>query len=203
MSVRRSASNEDSRRHVLLSRDCPPNSFVTVDAEVLDAEGVGRGNFTFPLQVIGTFPLISSRVELWATLEPGEICLWAMQEQRVDLLVVSINEAVYRQSPDAGSWSMHAEFAETLWQLGGARSLGVARAIVRSCVETILGQSMAATHHLRRGLGANEPQRVRARDRAGAWRRDVDHELHLHYWDTPHGPELAAVVVHADMSIPE
>jgi hypothetical protein len=52
--------------------------------------------------------------------------------------------------------------------------------------------------------GPTEPQRRRGggRDQA-AWRRDVDHEFHLHYWGGADGIELAAVVVHRDFDIAE
>ena len=47
---------------------------------------------------------------------------------------------------------MPPQFADSLWALRGPRKIGVARAVVRACAETILGQQMNATHNLRRAL---------------------------------------------------
>ena len=70
--------------------------------------------------------------------------------------------------------------------------------------ETILNINMRDTHWLRRGAGGNEQQLYRNSDNAKAWRRDIDHEFHLHYWATSdHHIEFASIVVHNNMSIPE
>lgn len=73
--------------------------------------------------------------------------------------------------------------------------------ILRSVVETIKGQNLPAVHALRTGLGGSDPQRKRGSDKAQ--RRDIDRELHLHYWECVDGTvELASVVYHNDFSIP-
>ena len=70
--------------------------------------------------------------------------------------------------------------------------------------ETIEHRQMADTHALRHGLGANDAQRVRASDGAKAWRRDIDREYHLHYWELGEGMvEFASVGPHNDFTIPE
>jgi hypothetical protein len=52
------------------------------------------------------------------------------------------------------------------------------------------------------GKGGNEPQQKRGQDKA--WRRDIDYEYHLHYWECDDGSvEFASVVTHNDFSIPE
>lgn len=74
--------------------------------------------------------------------------------------------------------------------------------ILRSIVETIRCQNLAAVHPLRTGKGGNNPQRLRGSDKAQ--RRDIDYEFHLHYWDCDNGTiEFASVVHHNDFSIPE
>jgi hypothetical protein len=79
-----------------------------------------------------------------------------------------------------------------------------AERLLRAIVETIDGENMRAVHALRTGSGGNDPQRRRRRDDAKAWRRDVDNEYHLHYWELEDGSvELASVGVHNDFSIPE
>ena len=73
--------------------------------------------------------------------------------------------------------------------------------ILRSIIETIKGHNLPAIHALRVGPGGNDPQRLRNSDKAQ--RRDIDKELHLHYWEHADGTvELASVVYHNDFSIP-
>jgi hypothetical protein len=76
---------------------------------------------------------------------------------------------------------------------------------LRAVIETIDGLHMEAVHALRTGPGGNDPQRVRGRDGARAWRRDVDWEYHLlHYWKLEDGTvEFASIGVHNDFAIPE
>ncbi len=73
--------------------------------------------------------------------------------------------------------------------------------IIRAIVETIDNTNLVDTHALRMGKGGNEPQHKRGQDKA--WRRDIDYEYHLHYWECNDGSvEFASVVTHNDFSIP-
>ena len=56
-----------------------------------------------------------------------------------------------------------------------------------------------ATHWIRTSTGGNASQLKRGND--AAWRRDIDHEYHLHYWITIDGFEFSVVVHHNDFSI--
>lgn len=77
--------------------------------------------------------------------------------------------------------------------------------ILRAIVDTLEKTNMKATHWLRIDEGGDSPQRVRKRDGAGAWRRDIDSEHHLHYWACEEDlVELASVSFpHDDFKIPE
>ncbi|MCY4269065.1 MAG: hypothetical protein OXE80_02690 [Gammaproteobacteria bacterium] len=76
--------------------------------------------------------------------------------------------------------------------------------IMRSIIETCLDRNLSAVHALRKTRGGGSSQRVRSFDKARAQRRDIDRDLHLHYWQHPDGTiELASIVHHDDMSIPE
>ena len=81
----------------------------------------------------------------------------------------------------------------------------LATSVLRVIVETLERVNTAATHWLRTGAGANKPQRVRRSDQAHAWRRDVDDEHHLHYWNCGGGViEVASVSFpHNDFTIPD
>ncbi len=77
--------------------------------------------------------------------------------------------------------------------------------VLRAIVETLDEKNMTATHALRTGSGGGNPQRKRAADGAGAMRRDIDRDHHLHYWLCSDGVvELASVSYpHDNFSIPE
>lgn len=203
MSFRARVADQDPRRHVLLTKGCADGSVVSVRAAVEDAEGYRRCDFEFPVEFNHDFRAATKRSTLWRGLDSGEICLYAMEKRDPSLLVIAIQEELSRRSATPRHWSVHSRFGESLWDLGGARNIIVARSVVRACAETVLEESMSATHRLRTGAGAGDSQRRRGRDGAGAWRRDIDREFHLHYWQTPTGPELASVVTHAEMAIPE
>ena len=76
-----------------------------------------------------------------------------------------------------------------------------AKELLRAMSETLLKTKMRDVHALRTGSGPQAPQRKRGRDKA--WRRDIDHDLHLHYWERADGSiEFACVGHHNSMSIP-
>lgn len=81
----------------------------------------------------------------------------------------------------------------------------LANRLLRAIVETLEQTNLAAVHWLRTGTGGDDPQRVRGSDQAKAWRRDIDREHHLHYWNCEDGTvEIASVSFpHNDFWIPE
>lgn len=54
--------------------------------------------------------------------------------------------------------------------------------VLRAIVETLDEENMTAAHALRIRPGGGSPQRRRVADGAGAMRRDIDQDHHLHYW---------------------
>lgn len=71
--------------------------------------------------------------------------------------------------------------------------------LLRVCGDLVLGRNLANSHSLRAGSGPTDAQRVRGEWRA--WRHDIDHEFHLHYWRLGNRIEVANVVVHNDFDI--
>lgn len=68
-------------------------------------------------------------------------------------------------------------------------------------VETVFRENLGKTHRLRSGRGGNDPPRTRS-DAALAWRRDIDYDYHLHYWELTDGTvEIADIVCHNDFTI--
>lgn len=97
-------------------------------------------------------------------------------------------------------WTMGSHFVPSIMRMN-VRSRAAGARILRACYETILGLRLEGVHAIRTSIAGNSSQMKRGKD--GAVRRDIDHELHLHYWDTANGPELACISPHNDFSIPE
>jgi hypothetical protein len=105
--------------------------------------------------------------------------------------------------PKQQNWSMGTEFRKTLEEHGFCSDPSKARSLLRAVVDTITNQNMSATHAIRMNAQGGTAQRLRKSDKARAYRRDIDYEFHLHYWETTNGPAFASVVVHSDFFIPE
>lgn len=94
-------------------------------------------------------------------------------------------------------------FPASLTDTGFGHEVSKIEALIRVCADTLLRVNMAKVHALRAGLGAGNPQRLRKRDGAKGWRRDITYEYHLHYWLSDTAVEFANVVVHEDFGIDE
>jgi hypothetical protein len=93
-------------------------------------------------------------------------------------------------------------FWETVISCCNSQAASFPVKVLRAIVDTLFGENLKAVHALRTGLGGGNPQRMRNLDKA--WRRDIDYEFHLHYWQCEDGSvELASASVHNDFSIPE
>lgn len=99
------------------------------------------------------------------------------------------------------NFRLGASFADSIRHCCGGQTDAFVRRALRAIVETIDGLNMPAVHALRIGAGGNDPQITRDKDKA--WRRDIDNEYHLHYWQCADGTvELASVGVHNNFAIP-
>ncbi|HIP73832.1 MAG TPA: hypothetical protein EYH05_20850 [Anaerolineae bacterium] len=72
---------------------------------------------------------------------------------------------------------------------------------LRAIVETIDQLMLEDVHALRQIDSGGSPQRVRDRDKG--WRRDIDREYHLHYWEGTDGIEFGWMGPHNDFRLPE
>ena len=122
----------------------------------------------------------------------------------------AINLAIFQRSQSGQGWpdvsydySIGEKFVESIASLGFDDDQTRIGMLIRACVHTILEEDMRDTHPLRVSEGSNSRQRTRQEDGASAWRRDVDHEHHLHYWKISSHVQLAAVVQHNDFTIPD
>ncbi len=139
-------------------------------------------------------------LDIWVSATSDELYVKA-----INIYVIQMNYSLQKSKSklEMTSWSFGNRFIRTAKDLGFLNDQAKAKMLLRSCAETILKENLSDTHWLRTGKGANNPQRKREKDKALAWRRDIDREYHLHYWETAKGVEFASVVVHNDMKIPE
>lgn len=118
----------------------------------------------------------------------------------VDDLKLAIRIALPTDSRDL-PWSLGSRFLEAI-QSQHLQTPTHSSPIIRACIEVILKLNLRDTHVLRVGSGPKDEQKKRGPDTA--WRRDINRDMHLHYWETLSGPELAWVTVtHHEMFIPD
>ena len=188
------------RSQYMVTRGVDGCATIEFTADVIECEGDGCRLCGVPGRIGGTLNVLSDLPILCGVLDPADLLVIAENE---DQLRVAINVALQqRVGMDSAQlqWNLGRQFFGSIVALGVFRQKPRARAFLRACCDTILGDNRAATHWLRVGAGPEEPQIHRGHD--GAWRRDIDYDYHLHYWSTRVGPELASVVIHADMTIP-
>ena len=105
---------------------------------------------------------------------------------------------------DIVGWRVGRQFRDRAQRCCQGGRGGFPARLLRAVAEAIEGESLQSVHPLRTGSGGNDPQRRRAQDNAKAWRRDIDYEYHLHYWELQDGSiELTSVGPHNDFSMPE
>jgi hypothetical protein len=190
----------DDSRLVLFTKDLPmsPQTFDVVGQVDLVEFSEGRKN------VLPTGAAMAGKFSAINNFEHFYLCcnsevLWRSAKSKVDI-EESIRSAL---SPEGRtiSWLLGDRFMESYENNHLQNSVHV-DAILRSCREVIEDMSLQDTHKLRETAAAASRQQMRGADHA--WRRDVTRDMHLHYWITDHGPELAWITVtHNDFFIPE
>jgi len=97
-------------------------------------------------------------------------------------------------------YSFGIHFLQSCRKLGFFDELHKINLLLRACSETLLNMKTHETHWIRTSSGGNAPQLKRGND--AAWRRNINHEYHLHYWTIVSGFEFSVVVPHSDCTIP-
>ena len=200
----------DVNNQVLItSQDCEHIGLSWIRASVTDllttSSKVIPDDIHQPLPVSVQFYVCRCLHSLHASLDPCNIwanagCEYALKKA----IELFLYQSQHRQGPyispvSHNSFSIGSHFVQSCMEIGFFSDTGKIRILLRSCSETILGTNCRATHWIRTSRGGNSPQLKRGDD--NAWRRDIDHAYHLHYWSTPNGPELANVVKHDDLTI--
>lgn len=98
-------------------------------------------------------------------------------------------------------FSFGREFMDYKRSCDRSGSVGLAGRVLRALAETIDGENMRGVHAKRTGMGGGDPQAMRGADKA--WRRDIDREYRLHYWECENkAVEFASVGPHNMFDIP-
>jgi hypothetical protein len=138
-----------------------------------------------------------------AVAQIDSVALWEIARNDQELaqaIHVYVQQHAMTEKVTVGQWRIGRHFTASIAKLHLYNRAAGAK-ILRACSETILMQRLEDVHAIREDKSGGSAQIMRSGD--GAFRRDVDYELHLHFWLTTHGPELASIVTHNEMSIPD
>ena len=211
IAILRGHCQEPVRDHSLILRSAPGNTVaVRAMIQILEHERTDMRETPKPPDYFEGDVLVCHDFRgLVECLDEGMILLRASDNLGVE---TAIRVAIYKWRLSSGSvpnwedvpeYRIGKRFLDSFQELTPSREL--AERLLRAVVETLEGVNLADIHWLRNGSGGNAPQRLRASDKAKAWRRDIDREHHLHYWKCDDTTiELASVSFpHDDFNIPE
>lgn len=188
-----------------------PDRHLQVSGTIIHGEVSQDGPMSelrWPVQISGNVRLCETLDDLLHSLQPTKIWSTGPSREsvtlaiRLEVLVVAQRLSMDRSWEDtADAFEIGCEFLDNLAEYSFDHDPPKIKRLLRACAETVLGTNMSAVHALRRGDGPNEPQRRRDSDKA--WRRDIDRDFHLHYWERPgQGPEFGCIGPHNSFWIP-
>lgn len=189
---------------ILTSCDCSDTISVQVRGQIIEIES-NVHNLNLPHSCSGEIILCTDTHGLYSSVDSSSVWKQDANEQAYKEAILiqcyQWKNDGSGQLDNSESWIFGPQFLKTVEGCGILPNLGRVKALLRACEHTINKQNLTHTHALRINNAGNSPQVTRANgDRA--WRRDIDYEYHLHYWESPFGLELASVVVHNNMTIP-
>jgi hypothetical protein len=213
LAILRSHCREDILQNALILKYCP-NRIIQIRALVHEIDHDRSGwapDIPAPPEYFeGDVLACDDFLGLLACIEETAVLTGATDSDGVE---IAIRVRLYKsrlarhEDPDwdnVAGMSMGSHFEDSILQCCQDADPGFADRALRAICEAIDKRSLRSIHPLRTGPGGNAPQRRRSFDNAKAWRRDIDHEYHLHYWDLPDGSiELATVGIHSDYAILE
>lgn len=148
-----------------------------------------------------TFPLITRVANIFANLDHVDEASRCLDpDEFAHILGLAIEQRSSQTQVMVRPWTVGEDFFRSVEALHLRNDLTALRALIDACADTVLWANLGQTHHLRRNAGGNSGARTQGD--ATAWRRDVNYEFHLYYWEARGECELSAVVVHNDYSIP-
>lgn len=203
--------NLSNKHQIIVTRRLQAeNTQILIECEIIDCEFCNNLCYiNIPYDVSICLESFVNPNSLHDYFDASDIWINANQceevyKRAISIFVAQTNKQLQKPKPihELTYWLFGSCFLKSLKDLGFLDEPIKIKMLLRTCAEIILKQNMGGTHSLRTGKGANNPQKKRKKDGAKAWRRDIDYEYHLHYWETERGIEFASVVVHNNMKIP-
>jgi hypothetical protein len=190
---------QEAKKQFVLSRNLSADP-----VSVLFATRISRYVFQkstlapLPLSLQQSFLLCQTPQSLIQSIDPTMV--WLQANRPADYhtaLCLYLTQSHSLVSSSLLSWAFSPRFLETVQMHDFATQRPKAEKLIRACAETLEKVNMKATH----GLRGHKSGGGKRKEMEGAWRRDIDYEYHLHYWETGQGYIFDAVVVHNDYSI--
>lgn len=147
----------------------------------------------------GTTKTFHSIDSLYDQLDPVNLWKKATIESEYKLAFKTYIFQRERKYLNGKNWAFGSSFFKNMLQYGFLHEHSKIKSLFRSMANTIFYENNRNTHPLRTDSGGNAPQITRGSDKA--WRRDIDYEYHLHYWECEDHFEFSRLVVHNNMKI--
>jgi hypothetical protein len=202
-------NNSQAMGHMLITRLLSEDLVRSEIEATIHAHDLDAGKIALdapPIHIKSRLDLCNTPHGLFLAVDPLQIWGKAETDQEcAQALHLFLYQKVYetrrhRISATDFQWSLGGAFCASVVQKGFLNNPPLMKALLRACAETILSERMTDVHTLREGRGAEERQIRRGSDKA--WRREIDREYRLHYWETAEGPELAYLASHNESHIP-
>ncbi|HUS84502.1 MAG TPA: hypothetical protein VMX56_05125 [Anaerolineales bacterium] len=213
LAILRRHCQEDILQNALVLRHCPERT-IRVRALVHEIEHERDGQFNDipkpPEYFEGNVLACDDFRGLLSCIDESAVLAGAIDADGVEIAIrirlyksrIERNEEP--QWDNAGGMIIGSHFRDAISRCCKNADPGFPDRALRAVCSAIDQQNLRAVHALRTGPGGNDPQRRRSFDNSKAWRRDIDHEYHFHYWELQNGSiEVATVGVHNELSIPE
>lgn len=191
--------DDNNHQHLLATRKLITPK-ISVEGVILDVDKEDDFNINISEYHKKNITTFDSLEDLYRLLDPTNVWLNAVGEDDYkDAINIYLFQRTDNFYEDSG-WRFGKEFFKTAQSQGFLHEESKVKSLIKSLGDAILSDNLRATHALRTGEGGNNPQVNRGQDKA--WRRDIDYEYHLHYWEGRNEKEFASIVVHNDMRIP-
>jgi hypothetical protein len=155
----------------------------------------------FPVDVDQLILACASAETLLRSLDSLKIWIEAETDDDLALAIKAAAERLRQSAATIKRVEIGDNFTASVKSLHFDRDNGKASRLLDACAEVTTDSKLRQTHAIRTSKGGNAPQ-IR-NGGAKAWRKDIDHDFHLHYWELEDGGiRLASVVPHSDFSIP-
>lgn len=134
---------------------------------------------------------------VWQSASDEEGCLIAVQ---IALYKARLERGLEPEWGEGPPFWFGRDFVGQSRQCFRDNPSGLIERTLRAMVRTIDQLRMEDVHALRESDSGGAPQRTRGADKG--WRRDIDREYHLHYWQCSDGIEFGWMGPHNDFHLP-